>query len=721
MGENRDNRPPILSEQLADALRSDRPEGLKTSSLFAVALMPLLKALGWHQYAREVIEALPHFSEGLDLVNMRNILARLGYESTPHKVRLRDIQAELYPCLYLGGSGEVFVLIERSGDEITLFDAKTGEMRTSPTLPTRGTAYLFTDIRPGHGHIPAKSSEPWFTTLLRRFQRLIIHLMSMTLLMNLVAMTVPLFIMMVYDKVIGAESINALPMMVGGIASALGADMVLRYLRARLIGTVAGRFDYLIGVETFNQILHLPPLFTERSTMASQLSRLKQFDTVRDFFTGPNASLLLELPYVPLFILVIWFIAGPVAFVPVVMLVVYIIFGLLWLPASANEGMRASHSRAEKQRMLIQTLNGRHEIKGVGGETTWAQRFREHSGESVTANYQTTVSNAVINAFAQAAITLSSLAVLAIGTYSVMVGSMTVGALIATMALIWRVLAPLQNAFLSFSRFEQVAAAIRQINQLMRLEVERHSGQSALMLTEMKGHIKLDRVSFRYDPASDPALLGVSFTIEPGEMVSISGDTGSGKSTLVKMIAGMYKPQAGALTLDEFDIRQLNAMDLRRAIAYVPQRAQLFHGTIAQNMRLNNVLATDDEVADAASQAGILGDILAMPDGFDTRIGDNIIARLPPGFVRGLSMARAFLRSAQILILDEPGASLDMESDNKFVEQLKRLKGKKTIIMVSHRPSHIRLADKAIIMEHGTVAFAGNSDEAVDILLGRVA
>jgi ATP-binding cassette subfamily C protein/ATP-binding cassette subfamily C protein LapB len=200
-------------------------------------------------------------------------------------------------------------------------------------------------------------------------------------------------------------------------------------------------------------------------------------------------------------------------------------------------------------------------------------------------------------------------------------------------------------------------------------------------------------------------------------MVAICGSTGAGKSTMIKLIAGMYRPQAGSLSIDDMDIRQLNAMDLRRSISYIPQEVRMFHGTIAQNLRLNNVLATDQELRIAAEQAGIIDNILRLPDGFETRIGDNTSEHLPPGFLRGLSMARAFVNPAQILLLDEPGASLDEESDQRLISQLKKLKGERTIVMVSHRPSHIRLADKAVLLEQGSVQLAGPADAVVAKLL----
>ena len=717
--------PEIVTEQLAGALRGERTAEFTTASPFASCLLPLLKELGWHNYARELVEALPHFSEHLDLVDLRNILANLGYQSSPVETRVEAIKPELYPCLFVSRAGEVYIIIGRDGNRVHYFDAQSQQLRDADILWDKGTAYLFTDSHaqpteeaPGAA---SNTQDAWFFNLLHRFRGMIVHLLGMTLLVNLIALIVPLFVMIVYDKVIGAKSADTLPYLVAGVGILLVADLILRYLRASLLGFVAGRLDYLIGVETFKQLLFLPPLFTERSTVAAQLSRLKQFDSVRNFFTGSSAAIALELPFVFLFIAVIAVLAGSIALIPLGMVAVYVLFGLIWLPSLNSKIYRSGKARTDKQRVLIQTLEGRREIKAIGGESVWWERFREISGEAVMANYHTLLSSGIMNAVAQGVMTLSGIAVLGLGTLRVMEGSMSIGALIATMALVWRVLSPLQNAFLSYSKFQQTLKAIKQINLLMRLKVERHSSQFGLMMTDIKGRISVDRVSFRYGPDQDPTLLGVSFDAEPGDLVAIAGDTGSGKSTLLKLIAGMYRPQAGTLAIDDMDLRQINAMDLRRAIAYVPQETHLFHGTIAQNMRLNNGLATERELHEAARRAGVLEEILSLPRGFDTRIGDNATDRLPPGFMRGLSMARAFVSPARILLLDEPGASLDEESDRRFIEQLKQLKGGHTVIMVSHRPSHIRLADKAILLKQGTIQLAGSADEVIARMLENAA
>lgn len=709
-----------FSERLAEALRDDKLDEFHDDSPYAACIIPLLKELGWRNFARELLEALPHFSDHLELVDLRNILITIGYNSTPKKIKINDIKPELYPCLFVTDENEVRVLLHREKYNISSFNAHTEQYETIRPKDTRGTAYFFTDTHPSHGITANDTGDVWFYKLIHRFKHLVIHLLAMTCLINVVALAVPIFIMVIYDKVIGAKSAETLPYLITGVAVLLIADLMLRYLRAQLLGSVAGRIDYLIGTETFKQLLFLPPVYTERSTVASQLSRLKQFDSVRDFFTGPNAAMTLEIPFAILFISVIAILAGWLAIIPVAVIFTYIIFGAFWLPHSNSKVMQSGISKTNKQRMLMQSLDGRKEIKAIGAESVWWERFREMSGDAVMANNKTFIASNILNSVSQMLMAMAGAATVGFGTLMVINDEMSIGALIATMALVWRVLSPLQSAFLSFFKFKQLSKSITQINQLMRLKVEQHSGQSSLLLSQLKGHIKVDHVSFRYGPEEDPSLLGVSFEVMPGEMIAICGNTGAGKSTLVKLISGMYRPQAGSFSIDDLDIRQLNAMDLRRAISYVPQITHMFHGTIAQNMRLNNVLATDEDLYTAAEEAGVLDDILALPEGFDTRIGDNTDDHTPPGFLRALSMARAFVNPAQILLLDEPGSSLDEESDQRLIKQLKELKGKRTIIMVSHRPSHIKIADRAILMEQGMVKFTGDAETVINIMLEKI-
>ncbi len=707
-----------ISEKITESLRNNQIKEFNSSSPIAACLLPLLEELGWHNYARELLEALPHFSPDIDIGSLRNILVNLGYESHSIETRIHQIKVDYFPCLFIANNNKVYLLIGREGETYEYYDPSDNNNHKGALKNIKGTAFVFTDKHNAHSSNTASAnSQSWFFNLLNRFKGMMVHLLVMTAFINIIALAIPLSVMVIYDKVIGNKSVDTLPYLIAGIAIILLADLILRILRASILGNIAGRLDYLIGVETFKQIVSLPPIFTERSTMMSQLSRLKQFDSIRDFFTGQNAALALELPFVVLSLIVLAILGGWIAVIPLIVMALYALINFIWLPELAKKVFVSGIAKTNKQRMLMQSLTGRHEIKSIGGETVWKERFRECSGEAVMATHKTHISTGIVHNLSQALMTLAGIAVIGFGSLSVINGDVTMGALIAIMTLVWRILSPIQSSFLTYSTLQQTWRSIKQIDQLMRLKVEKHSNHASLMLDNLQGSILLERISFRYGADENPALLGVSFSLKPGQSLAICGDTGSGKSTILKVISGMYKPQGGHLSIDNLDIRQLNALDLRRAIAYVPQETHMFHGSIAQNLRLNNVLATDDELRNAAREAGILDTIENLPEGFNSRIGDSKTEQFPPGFKRALSMARAFISPAKIVLFDEPGASLDDESDQNLMKQIKLLRQKKTIIMVSHRPSHIRLMDHAIYLSQGSVAFEGKPDDVIKLIL----
>lgn len=708
-----------ISEKLCNAIREGRIEDMEDVSPYAACIIPLLDALGWGSYQRELIEAMPHYVNHLDIVDLRNMLVTLGYESDESRTSLDKVNKDLLPALFVGDAGEVWVVIERSENNFLVFDSVARETAEKEIKSYKGKVCLFTDMHPTHAlPLNNRAQENWFGDTVSHFKKLIKHLLAMTFVLNIIALAVPLFIMVVYDNVIGARSTNSLPYLVGGLSIALGVELVLRMLRSKTIGMVAGRLDYIIGVETLKKLLYLPPQLTERATVSSQLSRLKQFESVRDLFSGSAASLFLELPFVFFFIAILALLAGEIAIVPIVMVIVYALLSVVWYPGLSKDLKYAGQARTARQRMLMDTFLGMRELKALGAESTWKENFREVSGQAMAASYKTTMKHSVINSVSQSLMTLAGVAVLAIGTLKVMNGDITIGVLIAVMALLWRVLSPLQGICLSMLQIDQVSQSIKQLNQLMKLNGESENSKTELLMPKIKGQVKFDRVSFRYGPKSDAALMGASIDIQPNEFISIVGENGSGKSTILKLIAGMYRVQSGVLAIDGTDVRQFNAIDLRRLIAYVPQKPSLFKGTIAQNLRLTNPLATNEEIVEAAREANILDAIEELPESFNTHVGEYSSAKLSASLVHGICLARAYIRNAPILLMDEPAESLDMVSDRRLIKQLTERKGKQTIIMVSHRPSHIELADRVVVLSEGMVKGIGTPQEVLQALYG---
>ncbi|MAU41346.1 MAG: lantibiotic ABC transporter [Kordiimonas sp.] len=707
-------------DQLAHALHQGKLGDFEAASPFAACLIPLLQALGWRGQIRQLTESLPHFANGLNQTEFRNTLAHLGYATKPADAELVRIDPRLFPCLFLPEDNDPWVVLERHDNHFRIFDSAVQAERNVHIDEVFGRAYF---VSAAHTSFTGQKSETitednWIGALAQRFKGTFLQLLSITFLLNIMALMVPLFIMSIYDKVIPSQSTTVLAYLASGILLAIGCEIGLRTIRAKMMAYLGARVENIVANATFRQLMSLPPLLTESAPIGNQVSRLKEFDTIRDLFSGSLINVALELPFVLLFIAVIAILGGSLAFVPVVMMMLFAVIAIIILPTMRNSVKESSKARAARHSFLVEAMGGIRTIKQTAGEEKWLERYRDLSAESSYRHFRTSQISLLLQSLAQTIMMAAGVATVGLGVLKVLEGTMSIGALIACMALVWRVLSPLQNLFLSLTRAEQIKTSLKQINQLMKLKTERPVDNTAITQRHFKGRVMLERVSFRYRADNEPALLGVNARIEPGEMVAIIGPNAAGKSTLLKMIAGLYRPQAGQVILDDMDIRQINPLELRQALGYVPQICHLFHGSIAQNIRLSHPTASEEELQEACRLAGVLDDILALPKGFETRIGDQSIQKLPSSFKQRLSLARGLVKKAPILLLDEPAKTLDMAGDAAFIETLKTLRGQSTVIMTTHRPSHIRLADKVIVLEAGMMTHFGTPDEVLPQIYG---
>lgn len=701
------------SNQLADALLKGEIGSFRASSDYAACLLPLLQALGWRGQVRHLFEALPHFADDLNLIDFRNTLAHLHYQTVRDSANIKTIDARLFPCLFVTPENKPILLLSRDKKGVKIFDSADQKEKYLEDQDQNGTAFFLSSL---YGNRTNKSEEDttpknWVGDLVLRFKGVLKQLLLMTFVLNIFALMVPLFIMAIYDQVIPSQSLGALGFLAGGILFAVACEIALRMLRARFVAFLGARVENIVANATFKKLLSLPPIMTESAPIGSQVARLKEFDVIKGLFSGTLVNVAMELPFVFLFLAIIAMLGGSLAYVPIAMIGVFALIAVIMIPATKRNVATSSRHRARRHGFLVESLSSLRTIKQTASEAAWLERYRDLSSETAYSHFKTAQVSLLLQSLAQAVMMASGVATVGFGVVKVIDGDMSIGALIACMALVWRVLSPLQNLFLTLTRMEQTINSLKQINHLMRLKSEADPDPSSLTQRNFAGHLKMDRVSFRYKPDGEPALLGAGFEIKPGDFLSIMGSNASGKSTILKLILGMHKPQAGQIILDGMDIRQINPIILRQSIAYVPQEAHFFHGTIAQNLRLAHPMASDDDVTEACEIANVMDDINALTDGIETRIGDQSIQSMPSSFKQRLSLARAFLKKAPILLLDEPAQTLDFDGDKAFMDTLNKLKGKVTIIMVSHRPSHIKMADKILVMEDGMVRQFGTPEE----------
>ncbi len=651
---------------------------------------------------------------------MRNVMATLHFQSRPLQTKLLAVDRRLFPCLFLPEKGDAIVLLDFEPSGIRVFDGGQNEERVVPRENIRGTVYFFSPVDEEDLQ-SAQSKVGWFSAVSERFRSLIYQTLGITFILNVLALVTPLFVMAVYDKVVATGSLPTLAFFAFGVGIAMICDVILRSIRSKIMAYIGARLDNIVGIAIFHKILFLPPTYTERATIGAQVARIKDFETIRDFFTGPMALVLFELPFVVIFIATIAFLGGPVAFISVIMIACFLILGLVIMPLLRNSVSKAARASSKKQELIVETLSGMRAVKYCGAESKWMERFREHSATAALNSFYTAQLSALMQTISHVLMISAGLGTIIFGVFRVMNGDMTIGGLVAAMILVWRVLAPLQTGFVSLTRLTQVKSSISQINNLMNIRGEREQNTLVNPIKQMEGYVTFARVSIRYSADADPALVGVSFDLEPGDVLCVVGGNGSGKSTVLKLLAGMYLPQAGSIRVDNMDIRQMDTVELRHAVSYVPQTIQFFYGTIAQNLRLANPTATDEDLYRACEKAAVLEDVLELSqgsgkwkrDGFEVRIGDSNSGQMPTSLLQRLNLARGYLKDSSVMLFDEPGNGLDFAGDQAFMKAVDEMRGNRTILMVTHRPSHMKIADKILWLEHGNVRAFGPANEVL--------
>ena len=696
---------------VADALNY-----FETDSDFSVCLPVLLAALEWRGDGRDLAEAMPHMVERLDLAELRNVLAHLGFTSAAYRTRLDRVDPALLPCLFVPDTGGAKVVTAGNGDGVpVVFDSDTmGMTRLDAAGALRGEAYVFSPAREDT-HAPERRT--WTRRLLARFRPLLGFVAGLAVISALLALAPPIFVRSIFDTVLPTGDLSLVPTLLGGVLLVLALDAALRGLRGRILGHLAARTEYLVGNGVFQRILSLPPASVERVTLGEQMARIRTLESVRDTFQGPLLLVLADLPAILVYVTILGLINAQILIVIAAAAVLYACLGVATHGVQRRTTLRASRLAADRSAFITETLERLPMLRIAGVTGRWLERFRALSGEAAHAEWQARRVNDTVSALAHLIGLYTGVGALTVTVAAAMAGTGSAGTVLATMIIIWRLTGPMTNGFMAAGTLIRVMSSLRQIDTLMDLQGERETGPARPQRARMAGAVTFARVSFRYTMDADPALLGVSFSVKPGQVVAVAGPNGCGKSTLLKLLVRAYTPQAGSILIDGVDIRQMTPEELRTQISYMPQQCEIFYGTIAQNLLLAEPTASLAELEWAAGMAGLLDDVRARPEGWQTRISDTRAGQFPRGFRQRLSLARAFLRRAPLMLLDEPGNGLDNEGDRTFMAALDWFRGRSTVFLTSHRPSHLRRADLCIYLEHGAIKAVGTYDEIEDSLL----
>lgn len=552
----------------------------------------------------------------------------------------------------------------------------------------------------------------WFRNIVLRDMRPYGHVMLASLAANVLGLAGVLFSMQVYDRVIPAESMPTLYVLFGGVMLALLFDFVLRVMRVRITDLLGKRADMRVSDLVFGHAIRLRNSARPKST-GSFISQLRELEQLRELITSSTASAVADLPFFLMFVVIYWFIAGPLVAVPLAAVLLLVIPGLLSqrkLARLANQSMRESSLRSA---MLVETVQGLDDIKMLQAEQRFQQQWNHYNATAAEASLRSRTLTSGLVTWTQSVQGGVFAVVVVFGAPMVMAGDMTTGSLVAASILASRMMGPMSQITVVLTRWQQAKVALQGLHRIMQMPVDQAEGSKRVHLPVVRGEFEFKQAVFKYsEDAPMPALTVKDLKIAPGERIAVLGRNGAGKSTLLQAMAGMIDLGSGSLTLDGVGLSHIDPADVRRDVGLLTQNARLFHGTLRENLMMGAPHAGDQEILEALALTGALEFISKFALGMDHMILEGGLG-LSGGQRQSLLLSRLIIRQPQIVLLDEPTAALDDASERKLIQSLEQWGAQRTLIIATHRMSVLSLVDRIIVVDNGSVVIDDTKDNAI--------
>lgn len=635
---------------------------------------------------------------------------------------LGRISSLVLPCVVLLQEGNAAVVTGIEGERIKAIFPEVPE--ATQTLPMEEFQKQYTgyaifcqltyraDKRASD--IKLLETKDWFWGTIKRFWPIYKHVVPASIMVNLLALASPIFIMNVYDRVVPNAALDTLWVLAFGVAVAYGFDFLLRILRGYFVDTAGKNADVLIASKLMQQLLAMRMDHRPEST-GTLANNIREYESLREFFSSTTLLALIDLPFIALFIVVIAYIGGPMAIAPAVAVPIVLFVGVVIQQPFQRVVAQSYKENAQKNALIVEAVNSMETIKANMAEGQVQGRWEEAVGMSAVSSAKAkSLSNFSIS-FSQFAAHFASIGIIVWGVYRIAQGDLTLGGLIACNILVGRAMAPLGAIAAMLTRLQQSRMALKSLDMLMRVPNERSAEKETLAAGELEPSVGFDSLEFEYPGTQIQSLHDVSFHIQAGERVGIIGAMGSGKSTLAKLLMGFYEPQKGSIRLGGIDIRQLDPSELRRRVGYVPQDPRLMYGSVRDNIVLGMPALDDHSVLRAASLAGVLDFVHKHPAGFGIPVGEEG-RYLSGGQRQSVALARALVLDPDLLVLDEPTSSMDNRTEAQIKARLQQILPDKTLILITHRRSMLALVDRLVVLDQGRVAADGPKEEILRAL-----
>ncbi len=646
---------------------------------------------------------------------VREPLARVKDVLLPAVLLLQGERA----CVRLGwseGRSEALVVLPELGDapiQVSRAALEADYLGTTVYVrPSQRFDARAPQVKAGrHGH--------WFWSVLAENHGLYRDVLLAALLANLFALGMPIFTMNVYDRVVPNNAVDTLWVLALGLSIMLVGDLVLRTLRGRFVDLASSRADVKLSAHIMEKVLGTR-MEQRPASAGSFASNLRSFESVRDFISSASVVAFIDLPFALIFVVVIGWISWPMLIPLVIGALVMLLYALAVQGRMHELSETTYRAGAQRNATLVEALVGFETVKALGAEAPLQRKWERSTALLARVGVQLRLLSATASNSSAFLQQLINLVIVILGVYMIGERQLTMGGLIACTMLASRAMAPVGQVAGLLVQYHTASTALTSLNEMMKREVDRPEGASFISRGRLHGGIEFRDVSFTYPGQQAASLRNVTLNIKPGERVAILGRIGSGKTTLQKLILGLYRPTSGAVLIDGIDLRQLDPAEQRRQMGYVQQDVMLFYGSLRDNITLGAPLADDESVVRAAEIGGILPLINAHPQGFDMLVGERGES-LSGGQRQGVSIARAVINDPAVLLLDEPTSSMDHSSEEDIKRRLADFSKGRTLVLISHRTSLLELVDRIIVMDAGRVVADGPKEQVVQALRqGRI-
>lgn len=674
-------------------------------------------------YGRSVAEnvltaGLPLDHGKLTLALVPKAAERVGLQAKLTRARIRDLVPLSLPAILSMNDGNPVVLNggNQTDGYLVYFPNYRTEHMVSAEQLENAYAGICVEVKPvfaapedAAGSAAPVKSGAWFWGVVHQYRRSYTTVILAAIMINLIALASPLFFMNVYDRVIPNKAMETLWVFVIGLVIALVFDLLLKIARGQIIDRVGRKVDIQVACNLIEKILNTRLVDRPASTGALA-NRIQEYEMIREFFSSSTLMLLIDMSFFAVFSLVIFLLAGWVVVVPLVALCLVVVLGMTLQTRLSTVVRKAQDESALRHSVLVESISGLETIKSIRAEGQilhrWEKYAKASAESSETAKYLSSLSLNMTGFIQQ----LVSVAVVVCGVYRFSEGNMSMGAIIATSMLSNRLVAPLSQIAMMFSRFHYVKLAFKHFDEIMAKSDESLSRSGFVNRRIESATIEFRNVEFSYPGATSPIMRNFNVMIRPGERIGIIGKIGSGKTTMGRLLTGLYRPAKGEILLDGVDMRQYHPHEVRSAIALVVQDADLFIGSVRENLIMANPTASDDEIVRAARLAGVDAFIAGHPQGFDMNVGERG-SRLSGGQRQCIALARVFLGDPKTLFLDEPSSSMDLQTERQFIERLTNgIRPDQTMIIATHRQSMLKLVNRLIVIDDGRVVRDGPKD-----------